>query len=148
MMTAKELLHQFHLKATPIRLAVLSYMLEHPVPTQADHLYQALQQQGKQVHLCTVYRTLDLLVEQGIAVRNVQTQERSALFTLSLPSPEGHTHYLHCLSCGQFIALEQCPFTHMIHQVQEELHFQVACHSMDIEGYCQHCLQKTSSQAK
>lgn len=101
---ARELLRKQGLRITGPRLAVLSALLEMHRPTSAPELIDAAAGQGMD-HV-TIYRTLNTLVEAGIA-QAVGTTDRGRRFEVH--ASEGcrvdHPH-LSCRHCGALECLE------------------------------------------
>ena len=101
---ARELLKQQGLRITGPRLAVLTALLEMHRPTSAQELIDAAAGQG--MDQVTIYRTLNTLVEEGIA-QAVGTTDRGRRFEVH--ACEGcrafHPH-LQCRKCGTLECLE------------------------------------------
>lgn len=101
---ARELLRQRGLRITGPRLAVLTALLDEHRPTSAQELIDAVAAQG--MDQVTVYRTLNTLVDEGIA-QAVGTTDRGRRFEVH--ACEGcridHPH-LQCRSCGALECLE------------------------------------------
>jgi Fur family ferric uptake transcriptional regulator len=102
---ARELLQKRRLRVTAPRLAVLTVLLDKHRPTSAQELIDAAETQGMD-HV-TVYRTLNTLVDEGIA-QAVGTTDRGRRFEVH--ACEGcridHPH-LQCRRCGLLECLEQ-----------------------------------------
>ena len=102
---ARELLRARGLRITAPRLAVLTALLDKHRPTTAQELIGTAETQG--MDQVTVYRTLNTLVEEGIA-QAVGTTDRGRRFEVH--ACEGcridHPH-LQCRSCGSLECLEQ-----------------------------------------
>lgn len=101
---ARELLRKRGLRITGPRLAVLTALLDEHRPTSAQELIDAVAAQG--MDQVTVYRTLNTLVDEGIA-QAVGTTDRGRRFEVH--ACEGcridHPH-LQCRSCGALECLE------------------------------------------
>lgn len=61
-------------------------------------MFDRLREQGRRVAMATVYRTLDLLAEQGFAKR-IDLGSEAACYLRVLPGC--HDHHLVCTSCGR-----------------------------------------------
>ena len=103
--TVSELLQQVSGRSTPARKNVLSILLSAPNALNHHNIEEAVQQQDLSIDRVTLYRTLDWLVEQGIAHR-IASVNRSWYFSaLAHPELEPHAHF-HCKKCQQIYCLE------------------------------------------
>lgn len=103
--TVSELLQQVSGRSTPARKSVLSILLSAPTALNHHNIEEAVQQQDLSIDRVTLYRTLDWLVEQGIAHR-IASVNRSWYFSaLAHPELEPHAHF-HCKKCQQIYCLE------------------------------------------
>lgn len=108
---ARALLRARGLRMTAPRLAVLVALLDKHRPTTAQELIAAVEARGKkagpQIDQVTVYRTLNTLVDEGIA-QAVGTTDRGRRFEVH--ACEGcrvdHPH-LQCRLCGALECMEQ-----------------------------------------
>lgn len=102
---ARELLRARGLRITGPRIALLKTLLDAHRPTSAQELIDSVAAQGMD-HV-TVYRTLNTLVEEGIA-QAVGTTDRGRRFEVHACEGcrVGHPH-LECRGCGDIQCLEQ-----------------------------------------
>ena len=104
----------------------------------ATQLYERLR--GRAVGLASVYRTLELLAELGLAERRAETGgEASFLYC----SPRHH-HHVVCTSCGTVREIDACPDDHLAHAVERETGFQIERHTLDFYGLCATCRDSDS----
>jgi Fur family peroxide stress response transcriptional regulator len=89
------------LKSTPQRLAIYCALLQrHDHPT-AEQLHAAIHKQNPAISLATVYKTMDVLVEAGLA-----SKVNSADGVLRFDG-KTHTHgHLHCTRTGKILDYE------------------------------------------
>ena len=101
---ARKLLSKGDLRITSPRLAVLTMLIDSHRPTSAQEVIDKLAPEG--IDHVTVYRTLNTLVDSGIA-QAVGTTDRGRRFEVH--ACEGcrvdHPH-LECRRCGQLACLE------------------------------------------
>lgn len=102
------MLRDHGLRVTGARLVVLTALLDNHRPTSAQELIDAVASSGRpDIDDVTVYRTVNLLVEHGIA-QTVGTTDRGRRFEVH--ACEGcridHPH-LQCKSCGALECLEE-----------------------------------------
>ncbi len=132
-------LKKSNLKVTSQRLKILAAFLKTEKHVSCDELYRQLRRNNPEIGYATVYRTLKLIRETGLA-REVDFGDRVS----RLEHDYGHSHHDHliCLKCGKFFEV----FDPAIEELQEKLakkhNFTPVKHKMDIFGYCQKCREK------
>lgn len=126
------------LKHTKQRDVILVAFLESHEHVSAEQLYQEVRKEAPSIGYTTVYRTLKLLVEAGLA------QERRFDDGLTRYEIE-HSHHDHlvCLVCGKIIEFN----SELIEDTQEkiaiEYGFKVLRHRHELYGHCSSCREKT-----
>lgn len=113
--------------------------------TAAD-VCRALKQKGSPVSTATVYRQLDRLVAEGIAVRITPEGERSACFELV---DREHCHddrcyHLKCEECGVLIHLSCDELSDVERHLLESHGFSVDVGRTVVYGVCRDCRDKGS----
>lgn len=88
--------------------------------------------------LSTVYRTLELFCDLGIA-SPVHLSGGSRFYELN---SGGHHHHMQCLSCGAVELLEACVIDEIVELVRDGSDFLVTAHCMSLFGYCGGCLER------
>lgn len=89
------------LKATPQRLAIYQVLLQRHDHPSAEQVHAAIQKQNPGISLGTVYKTMDTLVEAGLA-----SKVNSADGVLRFDG-KTHTHgHLHCTRTGKILDYE------------------------------------------
>lgn len=128
------------LKLTRQRIEIAERFLEAEGHLSAEELYQALSQEGRRVGLATVYRTLKMLVDAGLAqVRHFP--DGTARYENVYGEP-AHDHLI-CVECGTIIEVEN-PFLDQLYQRAFDLHgFVASGHRLVITGICSQCQHKT-----
>ena len=136
----KDSLKKTSLKITNQRLNILKVFLNTEKHVSCDELYQAVRRSFPEIGYATVYRTLKLIQDAGLA-REVDFGDRVS----RLEHDYGHKHHDHliCLACGKFFEV----FDSAIEELQENLakkhNFTPLRHKMDIFGYCRKCQVKS-----
>ena len=106
---------------------------EHPT---AEMLYQWLKPGNPSLSLGTVYRNLNLLVEEGIIIRMPFPVERY----------DAHTHphpHFRCKMCGGIYDLEGLTYDDRLDEAATRCSgHQVERHELVFTGTCAHCTQK------
>lgn len=132
---AAQRLQQLGYRLTAPRLAIIAALREAGRYCTAAQVHAQLQQQG--VGLASVYRTLELLAEVGLAERRIEPAgELSFLYC----SPEHHHHVI-CTRCGvvREISAAYCPAPAVVRAIEAATNFQIAQHTLDFHGLCPDC---------
>lgn len=124
------------LKLTPQRELILDVFTEtegHPAP---EELYQAVKKRDRSIGQATVYRTLKLLCEAGIAK---EMHFGDGLTRYENRLGQKHHDHLICEKCGKNIEVVDP----VIESLQEELAakhgFKLTSHRMYLYGLCEGC---------
>ncbi len=127
-------LEQHHLKHTKQRDAILDAFLAATGHVTSEQIYQEVKESNPNIGYTTVYRTMKLLCEAGLA------QERHFDDGIARYEIE-HEHHDHlvCLKCGRIIEFE----CQMIEATQEEIaaryNFRILRHRHELYGHCESC---------
>lgn len=89
------------------------------------------------IGLVTVYRTLDLLSEMGLA-RRIHTEEGCRGYTAA---SHGHRHHLVCRHCGAAVEFEGCDLAPFLDQVSLTTGYVIEDHLLELVGLCSTCQQ-------
>ncbi|MFT5432418.1 MAG: Fur family ferric uptake transcriptional regulator [Myxococcota bacterium] len=101
-----------------------------------DELYRAVQRRDPNVGYATIYRTLKLLTEAGIAA-SAQFGDGPMRFEAALH--RDHHDHLICTSCGRIIEFENEEIERLQETVVAEHGFTMTDHKMEIYGLCPTC---------
>ena len=139
----EKLCHRQGLPLTVQRRAVLeALMRRHDHPT-ADALFADVSARLPGISRPTVYRTLDALVEIGIA-RKVCHPGAAARFEV-----QSHRHHhLVCLGCGRMVDLEDPRLDNLPFPGVGAQGFEVHDYSIQFRGTCADCLRAAASKRK
>ncbi len=133
---ARSLLGKGGLRITAPRISVLTALIDNHRPTTAQEVIDKLAEEG--IDHVTVYRTLNTLVDAGIA-EAVGTTDRGRRFEVHVCEGcrVGHPH-LECRRCGELVCLEHGLLPTMV--VPTELAgFQVEEARLYLYGTCGNC---------
>jgi len=121
-------------KLTRPRMAVLQVLRESDEQLSPYEIHR----RGKAIHaplgLVTVYRTLDILGQLGVA-RRVHTEGHCHGYA----STEGDHHYLVCRRCGHIAAFPCQGMAALIEDVRQETGFAIEEHLLELKGLCPVC---------
>ncbi|MBE3597288.1 MAG: transcriptional repressor [Limnochordaceae bacterium] len=138
MQAARRRLEASGVRVTPQRLAVVEVLAAHPDRHfSALELYENARRAHPDLGLATVYRTLPLLEQAGVANRlNVGEEEDRFEFGLE----KGHYHHhLICLGCGRIFEFKEDLLEPLERRIEAETGFRVVDHSLHFTGYCPEC---------
>jgi len=121
---------------------VLSKTKEHP---SAEEIYLSVHKVYPAIGLTTVYRTLELLVQNGLVFKFDFGDGRARFELSENPQSIGHHHHLVCTGCGRII-----DYTDFIDEEIELLkrtekglskkhHFTIMNHLIQFYGLCDRC---------
>lgn len=123
------------IKKTKQREAVLHILKHAARPVSAQDISALLEKEDQAVWLSTVYRTLDLFTEKGIAVETSVPGSDMAYYELNSPT---HRHYAVCVDCHKIVALDNCPMVEFEPKLSDS-DFRVLGHRIEMYGYCKDC---------
>jgi Fur family ferric uptake transcriptional regulator len=101
----------------------------------AQDIHAVLADRGEPVGLATVYRTLQLLVDNGV-VDQLRNDAGEALYRRC---SSGHHHHLVCRSCGRTVEVEGPTVERWADRVAGEHGFTDVAHTLEIFGTCPDC---------
>jgi len=124
------------LKSTSQRDAIFSFFLKSNKHFSVEELYREIQKSHPQIGYTTVYRTLKLLVEAGLAVEH-QFGEGITRFE---PVHKGKHHdHLVCLKCGKILEFENNQIEQLQMKIAKKYNFKLTDHKCVLYGYCSEC---------
>ncbi len=127
---------QHNLKITKQRRAVLEAFLGSDEHVSAEDLYKIVSVKEPKIGLATVYRTLALLTESGLAAEldfgdGQKRYERNY--------EQGHHDHMICTQCGKIIEFHNSLIEQLQEDVAKEHGFEMTTHKLDMFGICQDC---------
>jgi Fur family ferric uptake transcriptional regulator len=103
-----------------------------------EELYRKVQRKSTAIGLTTVYRTLKLLTDAGLAsVKNF----KDGLGRFETTCRTDHHDHLVCTACGKIIEFKNDRIETMQEEVASEHGFSVTDHTLDIYGICRDCME-------
>lgn len=121
------------LKQTRQRKIVVEEFLRVDRHVDAEALHGIVRRKDPKVGLATVYRTLNLLREAGLADQKSFRDGRSVF---EIHRPDNHHDHFICLDCGQVKEFENETIEQLQKKVAEELGFRLTGHRLDLYGKC------------
>jgi Fur family peroxide stress response transcriptional regulator len=121
-------------RVTPQRLAIYKYLIEAETHPSAEEIHRALQPIYPSMSPATVYKTLELLVEMGLATE--------LAFGDSPNRYDGNPHEhvnLVCTECGSIVDLEESLLEELRERVVRASRFLVRSQRHEFHGVCPRC---------
>ncbi len=125
-------------RITPQREMIIEAIAHSGHHINAEEVFAQVQERTHSVNIATVYRTLELLVEQGLASR-IDLGEERVIYATYQHGP--HIHLV-CRQCGQVIDANQDMLSVLNRQLQSEYQFAADLQHISVVGLCSNCLVK------
>ncbi|MBF9016184.1 MULTISPECIES: Fur family transcriptional regulator [unclassified Oceanispirochaeta] len=104
-------------------------------PLCAQQVYEKLK---GTLDMATVYRGLKYLEGKGHIVSFVLDCSHRGVERYYNLAGSQHRHFLHCVSCHSFTAVERCPLG-SLNSIEKETGFKVDEHFLTLKGICSNC---------
>ena len=131
----KDYIKQFNLRWTSQRKLILDVFLQQSGHIHIDEIYERVRRLDHTIGIATIYRTMKLLVESGLAeihtFNDKTTYER--LFQVR------HHDHLICKTCKKTVEFEHPLIEKYQLEVCESHGFTLKSHRMDLYGVCKDC---------
>jgi len=137
--TFKKFLAKKGLKSTQQRDLILEAFLASPSHLSTEELYLKIRKKHPSIGYATVYRTLKLFAESGIAVERNFGDKQTRYEVLSA---EEHHDHLVCTVCAAIIEFEDPEIERLQENVAGRHGFKVLNHSLELYGICASCSEK------
>jgi Fur family ferric uptake transcriptional regulator len=127
-------LREHRLPVTRQRVAVADALFASDDHPSVEEIDRRLRARGESVGTATLYRTLDLLVEGGLArVHDFGGQVRRYE-----PMAAAHDHLV-CRRCGRVVEFGNERLERMLRMTSDELRFHYQEHRVEVHGQCADC---------
>lgn len=132
----KATLKQQHYSLTAARQVVFE-ALQHQEPQSMREIVASC----KHIDRASVYRTITLFERLGI----VQRLQVGWKYRLELSDAfHEHHHHMHCIRCGQTIALpEDLELEKRLQEVAASYDFDLQTHQLELSGLCRSCKERS-----
>ncbi len=129
------------LKSSVKRAIIIDCFLKQNRHLSVEELYEQLKITSPGIGYSTVYRTLKLLADCGIA--SIRRFEKNKTSYEPVHKKEHHDHII-CLSCGKIIEFCNQEIEKLQKRIAKKFYFNVKDHKLEIYGLCQKCSKKRS----
>jgi len=132
----EDYISQHNLKITKQRRAVLEAFLGIEDHISAEDLYKIVSAKEPKIGLATVYRTLSLLTQSGLAAELDFGEGQKRYEHKYL-----HSHHDHmiCTQCGKILEFQNPMIEKLQEDVAHEHRFEMTSHKLDLFGLCSDC---------
>lgn len=124
------------LKSTKQRDIILDSFLASRHHVSTEELYLKLKENNSGIGFATVYRTLKLFAESGIA-REIQLGDGQTRYE-HLHAGEHHDHLV-CTRCGAIVEFENETIEKLQKEIAKEHGFTIMNHKLELYGVCAKC---------
>jgi Fe2+ or Zn2+ uptake regulation protein len=126
-------------RITQSRRAILAALTESDTWLRPEEIHSSAREAHSHLGLVTVYRTLELLREEGIA-RRIHLPGGCSGYALKSP---GHNHLLVCTRCQRTLEFPGCDLSDLLGALSRKTGYDIRGHILEITGVCPAC--RTSS---
>jgi Fur family ferric uptake transcriptional regulator len=124
------------LRSTGQRRLILETFFESPNHVSIEELLAKVREQDSKVGYATVYRTLKLLSECGIAY---ERRFGDGLTRYELAGEHSHHDHLICVECGSITEFEDDRIEALQEKVAARYGYQLRSHKHELYGLCPQC---------
>lgn len=133
-MNWEKTLKERKLKITRARVTILEILDISHRSLSAEEVYKGCKDSGENINLSTVYRTLEVLLENNI-ISKYNTGEGYDKFSLSKNT---HKHRVECSVCKDEIEIP-CPMIQLQETLKIQMDFTLTEHTLSMKGICSKC---------
>jgi len=135
----KSKLRENDLRLTNQRKIILEALLENKSNhLNVEELYQHINKDYPEIGIATVYRTLDMFVDLGIA-HKMEFGDKGARYELREGDNSHYHHHLFCINCGKITEFNNDGLDELEKSIMEKHNFLIQDHSLRFYGLCQEC---------
>jgi Fur family transcriptional regulator, ferric uptake regulator len=131
------------IRLTRQRRVILQVMDDAEQHLDVDQILERTQKTDPDVHLVTVYRTIDLLKKHGLIDELDLLHLRGDRHYYETHGPRDHIHVA-CLRCGKVREFESRLYEQLKEQIARDFGMKVTVSRTEVGGYCAECLAQVS----
>ena len=130
-------------RVTRQRLLVANALAAAGRQLTADQLYRSLRRREPAIGRATVFRTLETLVDAGVA-RRLELDGHVYAYVACLPA---HHHHIACTRCGRVEEIDEAYVTPIARRLAREMGFEIDDARLDFYGRCATCRAEDAASA-
>ncbi|HEX7602057.1 MAG TPA: Fur family transcriptional regulator [Polyangiaceae bacterium] len=127
------------LRSTDQRRLIVETFFKSPNHVSIEELLAQVRSQDPKVGYATVYRTLKLLAECGVAF---ERRFGDGLTRYELADEHSHHDHLICVECGDIVEFEEPAIEELQEAVAKRYGFELRSHKHEMYGVCPACQAK------
>jgi Fur family ferric uptake transcriptional regulator len=131
-------------RITPQREMIIEELASTNAHMAAEEIHDAIQKRTKALNIATIYRTLDMLVEEGLACKN----DLGSGFVVYAITRHGPHIHLVCRACGQVTEANQSLISDLGKDLQQKYGFAADLRHISLFGVCSECQEENPKQTK
>ena len=131
----KDFLQQQQLRWTPQRKLILKVFLQQKGHISIDDLHKHIQNEDGTIGIATLYRTMKLLTEAGLAEMHNFNEKTTYEHLYQVK----HHDHLICRVCGRTVEFEHPLIEKYQLEICEQHGFTLKSHRMELFGLCNEC---------
>lgn len=130
-------------RVTRQRLLVANALAASGRRLTAEQLYRSLRRREPAIGRATVFRTLETLVEAGVA-RRLELDGHVYAYVACLPA---HHHHIACTRCGRVEEIDEAYVAPIAQRLAAEMGFEIDDARLDFYGRCATCRSEDAASA-
>jgi Fur family ferric uptake transcriptional regulator len=130
-------------RVTRQRLLVANALAAAGRQLTAEQLYRSLRRRERGIGRATVFRTLETLVDAGVA-RRLELDGHVYAYVACLPA---HHHHIACTRCGRVEEIDEAYVTPLTERLADDLGFEIDDARLDFYGRCATCRAEDAATA-
>lgn len=134
------------IRLTRQRRVILQVMDNAQQHLDVDQILAAARRIDPDVHLVTVYRTIDLLKKEGLIDELDLLHLRGDRHYYEAHGPRDHIHVA-CLRCGKVREFESSLYEQLKQQIARDCDLQVTVSRTEVGGICNDCLARDAKKS-
>lgn len=130
-------------RVTRQRLLVANALAADGRQQTAEQLYRSLRRREPGIGRATVFRTLETLVDAGVA-RRLELDGHIYAYVACLPA---HHHHIACTRCGRVEEIDEAYVTPIAERLAHDMGFEIDDARLDFYGRCATCRANDAATA-
>lgn len=127
------------LRSTDQRRLIVETFFQSPNHVSIEELLAQVRSQDPRVGYATVYRTLKLLTECGVAF---ERKFGDGLTRYELADEDSHHDHLICVECASIVEFEEPRIEELQEAIAKKHGFEIRSHKHEMYGICADCKRK------
>jgi Fur family ferric uptake transcriptional regulator len=124
------------LRLTEQRKVIVNHFCSKGKHYSVEELYTELKQHTPDIGSATVYRTMQLLVDAGLAT---ERQFKDDITRYEPARRNAHHDHMICLNCGKIIEFKDSKIEKLQQDAARKHNFRPVSHKLELYGYCSTC---------